>query len=230
MVVAIIGLLVAVLAPALAKARFQAKVAICQSNLHQVGLGIATYAQEGGRIPFGPSVAGLPPFLEANDGTLATNQIWTGPQQPMKERMALGLLLGRPTILPAMLYCPGDDSSDPQEELAKLTMKKISPAYSSYLYRQLFETNHRGKLEDLGRNTAGAPAAALAIDVNSLITVDPSYYRTNHRATRVNILTVNGSVLTRRNNDNRFSLRDQDLADLVQRRREIFQHADAGAR
>ena len=42
------------------------------------------YAGDQRAIPHGPDVQPLAPFLEGNDGTLATSQIWTGPQQPMK--------------------------------------------------------------------------------------------------------------------------------------------------
>ena len=44
MVISIIALLVAILLPALSKARFQAKTTICMSNLHQVSLGMNIYA------------------------------------------------------------------------------------------------------------------------------------------------------------------------------------------
>jgi len=46
-VISIIALLVAILLPALSKARFQAKVTICLSNLHQVSLGMNIYAADG---------------------------------------------------------------------------------------------------------------------------------------------------------------------------------------
>jgi prepilin-type N-terminal cleavage/methylation domain-containing protein/prepilin-type processing-associated H-X9-DG protein len=45
-VVAIIAVLVAILLPALAKARNQAKSAVCMSNLRQISLGIGNYAQD----------------------------------------------------------------------------------------------------------------------------------------------------------------------------------------
>ncbi len=226
-VVAILGLLTAVLLPALSRARFQARLAVCTSNLHQVGLAVMSYANDQRVIPHGPNVQPLPPYLEANDGRLATNQIWTGPQVPMKERMALGLLMGRILTIPQMMYCPGDDSNDPVEELDKVMNRKISPAYSSYLYRQLDETDGNGRIEALGRNARGGRATALALDINSLITVDPSFRRTNHNAVKVNVLFTDAGVRGVHNRDNRFSLRDQDLMDLAARRGEILQTADA---
>jgi len=226
-VVSIIGLLVAILMPSLSRARDQAKLISCMSNLHQVGMSILSYAHDQGVIPHGPDVQPLIPYLEANDGRLATSQIWTGPQRPMKQRMALGLLLTRAVNVPEMMYCPGDDSNDPVEELDKTAKQKVSPAYSSYLYRQLQETDGRGKIESLGRNTAGGRATALAMDVNSLITVDPSFRRTNHKAVKVNVLYADGGVLAFDHRDGQFALRDQDLADLAGRRGEILRGVDA---
>lgn len=52
-VVAIIALLIAILLPSLQKARDKARDAVCQSNLHQLGLATTYYAQEyGGHLPY----------------------------------------------------------------------------------------------------------------------------------------------------------------------------------
>lgn len=240
-VVAIIALLIAVLIPSLAAARFQSRVTVCQSNLHQLGLGIAAYAGEQKLIPFGPTVDLLfSPFLEPNDGKLATNQIWTGPQvvQPKNDvdpqRMGLGLLIGRSSMWPKMMYCPGDDTNDPVEELAKVKERTDKAAYSSYLYRQLQETNGSGKLEDLGKNDFGRRATALALDVNSLLSFDPDARRTNHKGERVNVLYYDTSARSYHNPKQEFSLRDEDLKsghaqmlqDLARRRGEILREAD----
>lgn len=240
-VVAIIGLLIAILIPSLAAARAQSRLVVCQSNLHQIGLGITAYAGEHRVIPFGPTVDLLfSPFLEPNDGTMATNQIWTGPQvvQPddavKPQRMALGLLLSRSSMWPEMMYCPGDDTSDPREELAKVKEKTDKAAYSSYLYRQLQETNETGRLEDLGLNAAGGRATALALDINSLLSIDPDAKRTNHKAAKVNVLYRDGSARSHDNAGGTFSLRDEDLGtdhtmilrDLAERRAEILQECD----
>lgn len=240
-VVAIIALLVAILMPSLAAARYEARLTVCRSNLHQLGLGIAAYASEQKTIPVGPQVDLLfSPFLEGNDGTLATNQVWTGPQtvQPAgvvkPQRMALGLLMARASIFPQMMYCPGDDTNDPQEELDKIVKAKPSAAYSSYLYRQLQETNGSGKLENLGKNSVDTRATALALDMDSLLSFDPSARRTNHQALRVNVLYRDGSARSFDNRHGTFSLRDEDLssdpnqmlADLVARRAVILQEGD----
>jgi prepilin-type N-terminal cleavage/methylation domain-containing protein len=52
-VVAIIAVLVAMLLPALNQARESARTAVCASNLHQLGIGVLTYAKENNDVvPF----------------------------------------------------------------------------------------------------------------------------------------------------------------------------------
>ncbi len=225
-VTAIIALLVAILIPALSRARDQARLAVCGSNLRQIGAGLHTYTNSFGAIAHGPVVQGLGGVLEPNDGTVSTSQIWTGPQEPIKSTMGMGLLLWHRSITPEVLFCPGDDSNDPVEELAKIQMKKMAPGFCSYLYRQLDETDGRGKIENLGLNGLNRRATALALDMNSLITFDPSYTRTNHKARRLNVLLFDGSVRQANNTDNRFSIRDEDLVRSTYRRKDILREAD----
>ena len=232
-VVAIVALLVAILLPSLSKAREQARMVTCKSNLHQIGTAITTYAHRDGKIPFGPnvdtlSIPSMSISIPGNDGSTATNQIWTGPQNPVLQFMAVGLLMTRALAFPELLYCPSDDSSDPEEELAKIRQTSPEPAYTSYMYRQLDETDGCGRIENLGKNAIGRKARVLALDMNSVVTVAPEYYRTNHKARKVNILYLDGSVLDFHNDRHQFSLRDQDLADTNVRLDAILQKGDAG--
>jgi len=226
-VTAIIVLLISILMSSLAKARYQVRLTVCMNHLKQLGTGITTYAHNEKVIPHGPDVQPLEDILQANDGTMATSQIWTGPQKPVLHLMAHGLLITKELLLPDIMYCPGDDSNDPVEELDKVVNRKISPAYSSYLYRQLDETNQKGKLEKLGKNSVGERARALALDMNSLITAIPGYRRTNHKARKINVLYYDGSVHSLINNDNMFCITDEHLMDIPSRLKEILQGADA---
>lgn len=228
-VVAIVALLITILVPSLSRAREQTRMVTCKSSLHQIGAAIEAYSHEQkGIIPNGPDVKALGMMLEGNDGSLATNQIWTGPQDPMMGYMALGLLMNRALAFPELMYCPADDSNDPREELAKVRGRQPVPGYCSFLYRQLDESDRRGKIENLGLNAKGTRARALALDMNSVVTVDPAWRRTNHQAKRVNVLYTDGGVLTFDNGRNPFSLRDEDLMDMAGRRDTILQNADAG--
>lgn len=212
-VVAIIGLLAGILLPSLAA---------CAANLKQIGTAIRGYAlRHDGRIPVGPD----PGFAQ-----MATSQIWS----PPGDRVGLGLLLDGDLSDPSALFCPGDDTNDPVEELAKIERRDGNEmAFSSYLYRQLQATT-KGRLEDLGESDVGLPATALVMDSNSLGPETFNLHRTNHDAKRVNILFTDGSVRGYGNDEGRFNLRGQDfatfpgsMASLMQRLDAIWRTADA---
>jgi prepilin-type N-terminal cleavage/methylation domain-containing protein/prepilin-type processing-associated H-X9-DG protein len=52
-VVAIIAVLIAILLPSLGKARAQAKLRVCSSNLHSIGQALIIYANSSGTLPWG---------------------------------------------------------------------------------------------------------------------------------------------------------------------------------
>src|SRR5436190_9314287 len=81
-VIGIIAVLIGILLPALNKARQQAKVVQCQSNLRSIGQGIMIYTvTHKGSLPFGfwagaPDPAtGAPGFGGASDGYKASNWV-----------------------------------------------------------------------------------------------------------------------------------------------------------
>ena len=206
-VVAIIALLLAVLMPALSRARAQSKLSVCLANLRQIGAAIHEYGmQHSGAIPRGPA-SPLPYFSEQSWDEWATNQVWIG---FMREPNALGPLLANDLREPRVLFCPADDTNDPIEELDKLEHQPDEDAFCSYLYRQLDQTT-RDRLEHLGFNGLEMPARALALDANSLGPGDLE--RTNHEARQVNILYLDSHASTVENREDVFSLRAQDYAD-----------------
>ena len=67
-VIGIIAILIAVLLPALSRARQQANIAACMSNLRQIGQAIHMYVnQNKGVMPFGYWDGGAPPAWTRND-------------------------------------------------------------------------------------------------------------------------------------------------------------------
>ncbi len=221
-VVSIIALLLSILLPGLAKAKHAARLTTCKSNLKQIGTAIYTYAaSENDTIPSGPYIPPNPPFGEENDGTLATSQIWDGNTQSY---MALGLLIKYGDFTPESLYCPGDDTTNREEEMPKVGTGES--AFSSYLYRQNHATTRKPTLAYLGENN-GVPVKTLAIDFNSAIDLFPGYSRSSHDGIIINVLFADSSVRHFNNPDNKFSLRNQDLADMHARRADILKDLDA---
>lgn len=201
---AIVALLAALLMPALSRARAQSKLAVCSSNLREIGIGIQAYAlQHKGAIPRGPADP-LPYFAEQGWDEWATTQVWIG---ALRAAHALGPLLASDVRQPRVLFCPADDTSDPIEELEKLERRGSADAFCSYLYRQRDQTT-RDRLDNLGENGLGLPARALVLDVNSLGAGE--LWRTNHQARKVNILYLDGHGETFENRQHVFSLRKAD--------------------
>ena len=207
-VVSIIALLAAMLLPSLRRAREQAKLAVCGSNLKQLGAALHLYAADyAGMIPRGPNRADDFDFA-AND--LATNQLWIGAAGPFhaREYNGLGRLLATVTAQARVGFCPADDNFNLTEELPKIHGDE--DAYGSYLYRQLDHLPPYaadGRLDQMGANDIGGRKVrveALALDMNSL--GPDEQHHTNHRGRFVNVLFRDSSVSTFRNEQELFAI------------------------
>ena len=198
------------LVPALGAARTRAKAVICEANLGQIGLAVIVYAGDNrDAIPRGPTCAG--PF-DFSCADLASNQLWIGSANPFhsKQYNGLGALLKHYATSREVLYCPADDTNDPEEELPRIGTE--NDAFSSYMYRQvdfLPADRRRGLLSDLGVNEVAdrrVRVEALALDMNSLGPQAMDLWRTNHGGRVVNLLFRDRSVRTIENRGNLFSL------------------------
>ena len=223
-VVAIISMLLAILMPSLSRARSQSRVSICLSNMREIGLGIQAYAmQYNDAIPRGPADP-LPYFPHQGWDEWATNQVWLG---MMNTEQGLGVILRTELRQPRVLYCPADDTNDPEEELEKVESRGAQDAYCSYYYRQRDQIT-RDRLDNLGLNDLGLEARALVLDANSLGEGD--FRRTNHEARVVNISYLDGHAETFENPQNVFALRAEDYfgfpVSLERRLNEILVAAD----
>lgn len=226
-VVAIISMLLAVLMPSLSSARARTRRTVCLSNLREIGVAIRGYSlQYRDAIPRGPSDS-IPYYPPQGWDQWATNQLWFG--EPLNIEQGLGVLLRTEMPQPRVLFCPDDNSSDPEEELEKIEQGSPEDVYCSYYYRQRDQTT-RDRLDSLGRNDLGLDARALVLDANSLGDESMGMYRTNHEERTVNILYLDGHAQAVENPEHVLSLRAEDYygfpVSVEKRLNEIMQAAD----
>ena len=211
-VVAIIALLVGILLPALKSARDQARVSTCLSLQRQLALGVTVYAADfDDHIPRGPdSISFIPGSFGSSvlvpEYEIASSviQLFGGVYN------AHGVLLEGYINEGKTMFCPGDNTSDPAEELEKIG-DLATLAFSSYVYRQLDQAP-RGRLSNLGRNDNGGQAIALLVDSNSTNTDFADTFRTNHNNDPVNVAYVDGHANSSGNPDDVYSLTRDDYA------------------
>jgi len=233
-VMAIIGLLLGVLIPSLSKAREEARMSVCRSNLSQLGLAILVYADHHDeRIPRGPACSGPYDFACAD---LATPQLWIGADNDHHPSGAIGLgfLLNRYAADGRNYYCPADDNETFEEEFPRIGT--TADAYGSYSYRQLDglpPTARQGILSRMGVNAVSGiqvPVQALAFDTISMGPTATTRH-TNHRGAAANVLYKDRSVTSFSNQQGAFSIRPQDVATpegIFSRMDQILINADFG--
>ena len=215
-VIAIIALLIGILLPALGQAQKTARLTTCGNNLRQLGVAMRTYAGDyNQQIPQGPAT---PIGFYYPQPYMSTNQaLWVDAGD--SGYVGLGFVLGGYLVDPQAAFCPGDDTTDPVEELAKI-IDRSDNAFFSYLYRHRDETE-AGLVDELGNNSIAIPAAALALDMNFLLPAPVP--RTNHGNIVVNIVYTDGHVERQRNTANRFAI---DSGDIDTEKRQILANAD----
>lgn len=201
-VIAIMAVLTSLLLTALQGAVNASKVTTCGARMHQLGMAIVSYtADHEGKIPVGPSDNHL--FFGTPRREVASTYAWVGTSGAYE---GIGVILDfYLSNSETMIFCPADDTNDPYEELEKIKAKGSADGFSSYLYRQLDQTES-ARISDLGENEMGQPATALLLDMNSLGTLHPTLLRTNHGATTVNVLHIDGHVKSVLNHDDALTM------------------------
>jgi len=223
-VIAIIAILAALLLPSLSSARAKARRTACVSNLRQVGIATILYANDnGGNIPYGPKAGAFTSPMNFYPSTGApTSLISLSGGAPV----GLGLLLSQHlSTQPKVLFCPDPDQPvSADKQLANVGTRQ---AQCSYYYRhggntEIFDTpglttspSHI-KLDNLGLNRNDLPIRALAIDTQFLCPPAMATFgifpSTHHRQRFADILSSDGHVASRPNNDGRFTV---DLSNTV---------------
>lgn len=142
-VMAIISILAALLLPAINRARFEARVVQCKSNLRQIGMALMTYSSYfDGWLPLEGDA-----YDTTNQGQIGTAMVWDGttvytdPDLSSMHYRGLGLLcmldnkfIGNPMVL----FCPDQGSLNVGRQIAFLNHRTANQeAYTSYIYRQL---------------------------------------------------------------------------------------------
>jgi prepilin-type N-terminal cleavage/methylation domain-containing protein len=220
-VVAIIGVLVALALPGLSMARRQARITTCAINLRQCHTALSAHAADNkNQVPRGPDIPIV--FTPAVQWSqLAHRLIWipyfggaAGVPSP-GEPNGLGVLLKNQYLSETKaLFCPGDELNSAQENINLYNQKDTStPAYGSYIYRQLAQTSPKATFDSLGFNQTGGKARAIAFDQVSEgftgLTAD------NHGSRACNVVFDDGHVSNLTNCSDAMVFRAQDSTDLT---------------
>ena len=226
-VVAIIALLVSILLPSLGRAKDLTRETICLTRLGGQMRAIFMYAADNDdSVPTGPedplsSTFPYPGMPDDPCREYATNRLWIG---MLRTYDGSGALIEREMTSAEGFFCPGDNSSDPDEEIPKLRSRGDEDAYGSYLYRQMDQAESVN-LDSLGRNDDGMDVRAMLMDLNSEMPGQP--VRHNHSGLRVNIGFVDGHAEGFDNSEKTFTLRAEDVMNPFGRIDDVLKYADS---
>jgi len=223
-VVGIIAALLTLIVPALGRAKDQARLVACQSNLKQIGTAVHAYAHDyRGHIPFGPGQSDITMFDFYRFPGMVTSIVATNAGKPVGLGLAIEDHMGES---PEVIFCPGADQKVlTAEELAKFGRSQVQ---SSYWYRHGdagYPNDPVTNINIAGKpiNRISEPLKAIAMDSNFVTDGQLSGFgvekRTHHEQKQANILFLDASAGTHANADDRFSAdvgsNPQDGPDLM---------------
>jgi hypothetical protein len=211
--ISIMTILIAILVPALRRARTQARRAACAANLHQIGMAVHLYAHDyDDTIPFGP--AGRP--ITGSNFYTVTGNVTSLLSLEDGAPVGLGLLLKNYLAHQStVLFCPGADQ--PSEARVQLSRVGSAQAQSDYYYRHASVALLSGtpqafhiRLSDLGLNRNEKPITALVSDIQFLAHPSLAAFqvktRTSHQRKYSNILYAAGHVTTLSNDNDELTI------------------------
>jgi prepilin-type N-terminal cleavage/methylation domain-containing protein len=198
-VVAIIGLLLGILVPALGRAREQATIVACKSNLKQIGTAVFAYAGDHDQaIPFGPDAAAITMLDFYRFPGMVTSLVATIHGDPVGLGLAVESYL---SMNPQVIFCPGSDQKIiASRELAQFGSAQVQ---SSYWYRHgsaAYPGDPVLNIRLTGRyaNRDGDVLHSLAMDTNFIAAPSLSAFgvdtRTHHQTRHTNTLNLDGSA------------------------------------
>ncbi|AHF90024.1 N-terminal cleavage protein [Opitutaceae bacterium TAV5] len=186
-VIAIIGILAAIIIPTAARVRAQARAAQCASNLRQVGTGIQMYAADNrGRLP-----PGIGDGTEVPAGVAFTSRL--GPLAP---------LLGYSSTMAIPAFQKAAPFSCPAAQVVDPVTNKMSHGYminlelfggSGFRYRMLSEIESPSKKLATGDGYSGTAAPAFASRDGSYIKIWSSVLKNVH-GEKLNAAFLDGHV------------------------------------
>jgi len=187
-VIAIIAILAAMLLPALSRAREEARKAVCKSNLKQLGLAMAIYANDFG--DFFPCFAAPPVVGSQLDATLMG-----GGTSKLGSRNQLSLLFRNYITDAGLFTCP----SAPQDAKDFVGWLVVNPTANKKNYLDETECSYA---YDVFKRVGGRPTVGVAGDRPSGATGSPQVDRNspNHNNSGQNVLFVDGHVIWRTSN------------------------------